>query len=133
MKKVFFNNDGSALIGFLVGFFVFISVVAFAFSILPVFSVKSQLDAAAEKLIRSAEIGGTTDLSAQIDSLKEEIGTDFSVSWDGTEYFRGNTVQLGGDIKLQIASTYELKFLEYGRYDIPIRIFRQGTSERYFK
>lgn len=138
MKRIFVNcgknNKGTVLIEFLVGFFCLMLCLAFALAVLPVFSTKAKLDGAADKILRSAEMAGSTNVSMKIDELKAETGLDFTVSWNGTAYI-GSTqrVQLSSDIYLKLSTTYTLKFWEFASIPIPITVRCIGTGERYHK
>ncbi|MEG2923337.1 MAG: DUF4320 family protein [Oscillospiraceae bacterium] len=134
MKAIFKSNKGTVLIEFLVGFFCIMLCLAFALEVLPVFSTKAKLDGAADKILRSAEMSGTTDVPMKIDELKAEIGQNFSVEWNGTTYIRNSQkVQLGGNIHLKLSTTYRLKFWKFTSIPIPITVRCIGTGERYHK
>ncbi len=130
------NNRGGALIEFLVAFFCIMLCIAFALGVLPVFAQKQKLDDAAEKVMRLAELRGSTGstLQIKIDELKEETGIDFTASFDGTDWLdAGGAVQLGHDIKLELTATAQIGFATFGDIEVPIHARQAGTSERYYK
>lgn len=108
--------------------------LAFALSILPVFSTKSKLDNCSDKLLRLAELKGSTELVLKIEELKEETNLDFTVSFDGTEYMVGtNKVQLGDDIQITLGAKKDIGFYNFGSFPIAIKSKAFGTSEVYHK
>ena len=80
--------------------------IAFALAVLPVFTTKAKLDNAADKILRTAERNGTTNVAMVIDEVKADKGLDFTVSWSGTENISGTQkVQLTGADNTQILNT----------------------------
>lgn len=130
------NDKGSVLIEFVIAFFGIILVVAFALALLPVFGQKQKLDDAAEKIMRLAELRGSTGthLQIKVDELKAETGIDFTASFDGTDWLDASgAVQLGHDIKLELITTYDIGFYTFGSFPVTIHSRQAGTSERYYK
>ena len=113
--------------------YLFVAVLLFI-NIAGVFKVYSDLSNAADKLMRSAELSGRTDLNAQIEALREDTGLDFFVSWEGTEYVSGTQrVQLNSDIRLHLWVTHEMKLYNFPTYELALNVRRSGTSEFYYK
>ncbi|MEG0304663.1 MAG: DUF4320 family protein [Oscillospiraceae bacterium] len=128
------DNHGNAYIEFLVAFFCIMLCIALAVSVLPIFTTKSKLDAATDKLMRSAEMTGSTSLQAKIDALKEETKLNFTVSWDGTDYMGGTKkVQLNSDIGLELTVVHDIGFYKFGSIPIKVTSRQVGTGERYQK
>lgn len=133
MLKRLKNNKGFISIEFLVGIFLSLFCIAFALAVLPIFSAKANLDTAADKLLRSAELNGHTNLTSQAQMLREKTGLDFTVSWIGTEYIGNGKVQLNNDIHLQLTVNYPIKLYIFPTYIISLHTRRVGTSEFYYK
>ncbi len=84
--------------------------------------------------MRSAELSGQTNLNAQADMLRKEIGLNFSLSWQDTEYIPGtNKVQLNSDIHLKLSTKYTIRLYKFPVYDVTLNVRRTGTSEIYYK
>ncbi|MDY4785536.1 DUF4320 family protein [Pygmaiobacter massiliensis] len=130
------NNRGSVLIEFLVVFLCFMLCIAFALAILPAFTQKQKLDDAAEKIMRLAELRGSTGthLQMKVDELKAETGIDFTASFEGTDWLNAaGEVQLGHDIKLELVSSADIGFYTFASITVPIHSRQSGTSEKYYK
>lgn len=129
------NNygDGSYIALLVVVFWLVVALLLFI-NFAGVFKAHSDLSNAADKLMRSAELSGRTDLNAQIEALREDTGLDFFVSWEGTEYISGTQrVQLNSDIQLHLWTTYEMKLYNFPTYELTLNVRRSGTSEFYYK
>lgn len=136
MMKQLKNNRGGALIEFLVVFFCIMLCIAFALGILPLFTQKQKLDDAAEKIMRLAELRGSTGthLQIKVDELKAETGIDFTTSFTGTDWLNAaGDVQLGHDIKLELVSSADIGFYTFASITVPIHARQSGTSEKYYK
>lgn len=133
MRKRLRDNHGFISVEFLVGIFLALACIAFALAVLPIFAAKADLDSAADKLMRSAELSGHTNLDSQAQMLREETGLDFSVSWSGTDYISSGKVQLNSDIHLELIVDYPLQFYIFPSHTIPLHTRRVGTSEVYYK
>lgn len=130
------NNRGNALLEFLAAFFCIMLCIAFALAILPVFTQKQKLDDAAEKIMRLAELRGSTGthLQMKVDELKAETGIDFTASFEGTDWLNAaGEVQLGHDIKLELVSSADIGFYTFASITVPIHARQSGTSEKYYK
>ncbi len=132
--KTLQNNKGSVLIEYLVGFFIAMMCIAFALAVLPVFTTKAKLDNAADKILRTAERNGTTNVAMVIDEVKADKGLDFTVSWSGTENISGTQkVQLGDTIKLTLTTSHNINFFTFAAPPVQITVRAVGTSEKYHK
>lgn len=127
------HGDGSYIALLVVVFWLVVALLLFI-NFAGVFKAHSDLSNAADKLMRSAELSGRTDLNAQIEALREDTGLDFFVSWEGTEYISGTQrVQLNSDIQLHLWTTYEIKLYNFPTYELTLNVRRSGTSEFYYK
>ena len=127
------HGDGSYIALLVVVFWLVVALLLFI-KFAGVFKAHSDLSNAADKLMRSAELSGRTDLNAQIEALREDTGLDFFVSWEGTEYISGTQrVQLNSDIQLHLWTTYEIKLYNFPTYELTLNVRRSGTSEFYYK
>lgn len=127
------HGDGSYIALLVVVFWLVVALLLFI-NFAGVFKAHSDLSNAADKLMRSAELSGRTDLNAQIEALREDTGLDFFVSWEGTEYISGTQrVQLNSDIQLHLWTTYEMKLYNFPTYELTLNVRRSGTSEFYYK
>ena len=128
------NRGDAGFLSVLVAAFWLIVALLFLLQIAAVFKAHSDLSNAADKLMRSAELSGRTDLNAQIESLREDTELNFFVSWEGTEYLSGTQrVQLNSDIRLHLWATHEMKLYNFPVYEITLNVRRSGTSEFYYK
>ena len=129
------NNSGdSNYISATLAIFFILVVILFFIKFAAVFKVNNDLSNAADKLIRSAELSGQTDLNAQADMLRKETGLNFSLSWVGTNYIPGtNKVQLNSDIHLSLSTKYTIQLYKFPIYDVTLNVRRTGTSEIYYK
>lgn len=128
------NRGDAGFLSVLVAAFWLIVALLFLLQIAAVFKAHSDLSNAADKLMRSAELSGRTDLNAQIESLREDTELNFFVSWEGTEYLSGTQrVQLNSDIKLHLSASHEMKLYNFPVYEITLNVRRSGTSEFYYK
>lgn len=127
------HGDGSYIALLVVVFWLVVALLLFI-NFAGVFKAHSDLSNAADKLMRSAELSGRTDLNAQIEALREDTGLDFFVSWEGTEYISGTQrVQLNSDIRLHLWLTHEMKLYNFPTYELTLNVRRSGTSEFYYK
>lgn len=127
------HGDGSYIALLVVVFWLVVALLLFI-NFAGVVKAHSDLSNAADKLMRSAELSGRTDLNAQIEALREDTGLDFFVSWEGTEYISGTQrVQLNSDIQLHLWTTYEMKLYNFPTYELTLNVRRSGTSEFYYK
>lgn len=127
------HGDGSYIALLVVVFWLVVALLLFI-NFAGVFKAHSDLSNAADKLMRSAELSGRTDLNAQIEALREDTGLDFFVSWEETEYISGTQrVQLNSDIQLHLWTTYEMKLYNFPTYELTLNVRRSGTSEFYYK
>ena len=122
------NRGDAGFLSVLVAAFWLIVALLFLLQIAAVFKAHSDLSNAADKLMRSAELSGRTDLNAQIESLREDTELNFFVSWEGTQ-----RVQLNSDIKLHLSASHEMKLYNFPVYEITLNVRRSGTSEFYYK
>lgn len=129
------DNSGGIYIEFLAGIMVLMMVLVSIVSVLSVFSIKHELDNANSLLLQKAEMIGSTDLSDDIDDLKDKTGLDFRVSFEGTEYMQGNPpkVQLGDDIQVSVFFDYEIGAGDLVNFPITISSSFSGISQRYHK
>ena len=105
-------------------------------SILPVFVAKYALDLFANEILREAEISGATGTAgyaARYAQMSEQTGLSPSVSFSGTQYGRGNRVQLGGNITVTARVTVHIGTGYVGRIPINLTARCTGKSEVYYK
>lgn len=136
LKRILSNNSGDVSSYIATGLVVIVLMILIVFfvQVAAVFKIHSDLANAANKLMRSAELSGHTNLSSQIDLLKEESGIDFAVDWSGTQYIAGTKkVQLNQDIRLTLSANHTLKVYIFPPQQVTLRVRRTGTSEIYYK
>ena len=126
------NPSGEAYIDVAIGIFCLMLVLALAMTLFPVFMKKQQLDSFAERIIRQAEIVGSTDVSGRIAQLKQETGLDPQIQWD-CDYYSGNKVQLNGDIQVTLTQKVDIGFFVFGSFPIELKAKASGKSEVYYK
>lgn len=130
--KLLKSKRGEGYIDIAIGIFCLMLVIAFAVSLLPVFTAKQQLDVFATEIVRQAEITGSTSVSGRINALKEQTGLAPDVRWD-CDYFSGSKVQLNGDIAVRLTDTVDIGFFIFGSWPIEIQAKATGKSEVYYK
>ena len=132
LKRICKDNRGEGYIDYVIGLVCLMTVIAFAVHLLPVFSVKQQLDIFATEIVREAEMVGSTSVSNRINAMKEQTGLNPQIDWDCT-YFSGSKVQLNGDISVEITETVDIGFFSFGSFPVKISATATGKSEVYYK
>ena len=132
VRRILKSRRAEGYIDTVVGVLCLMLVVAFAVNFLPVFMAKQQLDLFAAEIVRQAEIVGGTDVSERIETMKEETGLDPQITWS-CDYFRGNKVQLNGNIEAVLTDTADIGFFVFGSFPIEIRAKATGKSEVYYR
>lgn len=132
IRKILKSKRGEGYMDVAVGILCLMLVVAFAVTLLPVFTTKQQLDIFAAEIVRQAEIEGGTSVSSRIDHMKAQTGLDPSIRWD-CDYYSGSKVQLNGDIEVILTDTVDVGFFIFGSWPIEIRAKATGKSEVYYK
>ena len=132
IREVWRNRRGEGNIDVAIGIFCLMLVVALAMTLFPVFMKKQQLDSFAERIVRQAEIVGSTDVSGRIAQLKQETGLDPQIQWD-CDYYSGNKVQLNGDIQVTLTQRGDIGFFVFGSFPIELKAKASGKSEVYYK
>lgn len=126
--KTLKNNTGGALVEVMVAFIGIMLCVALTLAVLPIFSTTAKLNNTADKIMRSAQTAGTTNI------LIDKGGLDFDLSWNGTKYIAGSkNIQLNETIALELTLIYDISFFEFGSFPVPVHVRRTGASEKYFK
>ena len=115
-----------------IGILCLMLVVAFAVTLLPVFTTKQQLDVFATEIVRQAEIMGGTNVNSRISDMKEQTGLNPVIRWD-CDYYSGSKVQLNGDIEVVLTDTVDIGFFVFGSFPIEIHAKATGKSEVYYK
>ena len=132
LKSLLRNNCGEGYIDVAVLVLCVMLVLALAFSVLPVFTAKQQLDTYAAELAREAEIVGRvgSETTARANELSEQMNlTPSSISWSKTGKLQLNesvtvTVMLDMDIGL---------FGGFGSFPVTLQAQAGGKSEVYWK
>lgn len=132
LKSLLRNNCGEGYIDVAVLVLCVMLVLALAFSVLPVFTAKQQLDTYAAELVREAEIVGRvgSETTARANELSEQMNlTPSSISWSKTGKLQLNesvtvTVMLDMDIGL---------FGGFGSFPVTLQAQAGGKSEVYWK
>lgn len=132
LKKLIKSKRGEGYVDIVVGIFCLLLVIALAVSFLPVFTAKQQLDLFAAEIVRQAEITGGTEVTGRVATMKAQTGLDPEIVWEG-DYFRGNRVQLDGNISVTLTTTVDVSFFFFGPFRIEIRARASGKSEVYYK
>lgn len=132
LKKLIKSKRGEGYVDIVVGIFCLLLVIALAVSFLPVFTAKQQLDLFAAEIVRQAEITGGTEVTGRVATMKAQTGLDPEIVWE-CDYFRGNRVQLDGNISVTLTTTVDVSFFFFGPFRIEIRARASGKSEVYYK
>lgn len=132
IRDVCRNRRGEGYIDVAIGVLCLMLVVALAMTLFPVFMKKQQLDLFAERIVRQAEIVGSTDVSERIAQLKQETGLDPQIQWN-CDYYSGNKVQLNGDIEVTLTQRVDIGFFVFGSFPIELKARASGKSEVYYK
>ena len=132
IKKILKSRCGEGYIDVAIGILCLLLVVAFAVTLLPVFTTKQQLDIFATEIVRQAEIVGSTNVSDRISTMEEQTGLDPQIRWN-CDYYSGNKVQLNGDIEVVLTDTVDIGFFVFGSFPIEIQAKATGKSEVYYK
>jgi len=130
------NNKGEAYIDTIIKFMVFILLIAFMISIVPMFTYKFEQDSFADELMRTAELTGNTnsaEATDKINTLKTQANLNPSADWTGTAYKSGTKVQLGSNISLKLTSVYTYQLASFIPIDIVVTSRATGTSEVFWK
>ena len=132
IRDVCRNRRGEGYIDVAIGVRCLMLVVALAMTLFPVFMKKQQLDSFAERIVRQAEIVGSTDVPGGIAQLKQETGLDPQIEWN-CDYYSGNKVQLNGDIQVTLTQRVDIGFFVFGSFPIELKARASGKSEVYYK
>ena len=132
LKNLLSDNRGEGYIDVAVLVLCVTLVLALAFSVLPVFTAKQQLDLYAAELAREAEIVGRvgSETTARANELSEQMNlTPSSIRWSKTGKLQLNesvtvTVTLDMDIGL---------FGGFGSFPVTLQAQASGKSEVYWK
>lgn len=132
LKRILKSKRGEGYLDVAIGILCLMLVVAFAVTLLPVFTTKQQLDIFATEIVRQAEIVGSTNVSDRISHMEEQTGLDPQIRWN-CDYYSGNKVQLNGDIEVLLTDTVDIGFFVFGSFPIEIQARATGKSEVYYK
>lgn len=132
LRQIIKSKRGEGYIDVAIGILCLMLVVALAVSLFPVFTTKQQLDLFAAEIVREAEITGGTNVSARINTLRQQTGLNPQIEWN-CDYFNGSRVQLNGDISVTLTDTVDIGFFIFGSFPIQIRARASGKSEVYYK
>lgn len=132
IRKILKSKRGEGYIDVAIGILCLMLVVAFAVTLMPVFTAKQQLDIFATEIVRQAEIVGGTNVSSRISDMKTQTGLDPDIRWN-CDYYSGSKVQLNGDIEVTLTDTVDIGFFVFGSFPIEIRAKATGKSEVYYK
>ena len=132
LKKILKCKRGEGYMDVAIGILCLMLVVAFAVTLMPVFTTKQQLDIFATEIVRQAEIVGGTNVSSRIADMKEQTGLNPTIRWD-CDYYSGSKVQLNGDIEVSLTDTVDIGFFVFGSFPIEIHAKATGKSEVYYK
>lgn len=125
------SNRGEIMISASTILYISVFVIAFAVHILPVFTVKHQLDSYAEELCRTAALSGEvgSETNARLAKLNELYGLSPTVTWSRT-----GKIQLNEEISVQCSVTRELGlFGGIGSFPVTLVGKATGRSEIYWK
>lgn len=132
LKQILKSKRGEGYVDIVVGILCLMLVVALAVSFLPVFTAKQQLDLFAAEIVRQAEITGRTEVSGRVATMRAQTGLDPEIIWE-CDYFRGDRVQLDGDISVTLKTTVDVSFFFFGPFRVGITAKASGKSEVYYK
>ena len=132
LKRILKSKRGEGYIDIAIGILCLMLVVALAVSLFPVYTTKQQLDLFAAEIVREAEITGGTNVSARIDTMRQQTGLNPQIEWN-CDYFGGSRVQLNGDISVTLTDTVDIGFFFFGSFPIRIQARASGKSEVYYK
>ena len=72
LKRILKSKRGEGYIDIAIGILCLMLVVALAVSLFPVYTTKQQLDLFAAEIVREAEITGGTNVSARINTMRQQ-------------------------------------------------------------
>ena len=130
------NSTGEAYIDVVIKFMIFMLLIAFLISIVPIFLYKIEQDNFADGIVRVAELSGNTnslEVRNKVTTLEAKTGIHPSVDWGGTDYQSSTRVQLNSNISLELKSVYTYKLATFLPFDIEIKSRANGTSEQFWK
>lgn len=126
------SNRGEAYIDVAVLVLCVMLVLALAFSALPVFTAKQQLDTYATELVREAEIVGKvgSETSARAAELTEQMElSPTSIRWSKT-----GRLQLNEDVTVTVTLEMDIGlFGGFGSFPVTLTASSSGKSEVYWK
>lgn len=111
LKRILKSKRGEGYIDIAIGILCLMLVVALAVSLFPVYTTKQQLDLFAAEIVREAEITGGTNVSARINTMRQQTGLNPQIEWN-CDYFGESRVQLNGDISVTLTDTVDILPLE---------------------
>lgn len=106
-------------------------VVAFAIHVLPIYSLKQQLDTYAAELVREAEIAGCVgvETSHYAEELNRRMGFVPEVHWSQT-----GRIQLNGEVSVTVTLQRDVGlFGGLGSFPIPLTGKASGKGQVYWK
>lgn len=130
------NNKGQSYIDTVIKFMIFMLLLAFLISVIPMFIYKINQDNFADELMRTAELTGntnSTDVRTKYDILKNDTNIQPSADWAGTIYWSGTQVQLNSNMSLTLTSTYTYQLATFLPINITVTSKSTGTSETFWK
>lgn len=135
MIKLLKEKKGEGYIDTVVIIIAAMMIIAFAVKIFPVFVAKNQLNTYANEIMRTAEISGRvgTEVSAKVESLKDETGISPAISWQANYIIGTNRVQLNDEITVTVTKTVDIGFFSFGSFPIELKSKATGRSEVYWK
>ena len=108
-------------------------VLVFSVNMVSLVALNQNMKTTADQLVDYATVQGTTDVGSFINDLRDKTGIDFSYSYSGTDYHKGQKVLLGDVIEVRL--TYRVSFLGFGEAVFPVTInaSASGISQVYWK
>lgn len=132
LKNLLSDNRGEGYIDVAVLVLCVVLVLALAFSVLPVFTAKQQLDSYAAELAREAEIVGRvgSETTARANELSEQMNlTPSSISWSKT-----GRLQLNEEVTVTVTLDMDIGlFGGFGSFPVELTAKTSGKSEVYWK
>ena len=134
MIKLLRRKNGEGYVDVAVTVLIVAFVLLFAVNMVSLVALNQNIKTAADQLVEYASQKGTTAIDDYADDLKEKLGTEFSYSFEESEFIDGSgKVQLGDKIVCRVS--YDITMIGFGDFIHPVSIntSASGISRVYWK
>ena len=132
LKNLLSDNRGEGYIDVAVLVLCVMLVLALAFSVLPVFTAKQQLDSYAAELAREAEIVGR--VGSETTSRANELSAQMELSPTNITWSKTGRLQLNEEVTVTVTLDMDIGiFGDFGSFPVTLQAQASGKSEVYWK